>query len=152
MWRFVVVAVGFVAVGALAAPPTPAQSVKYRHEVMEAAGGYMGALAMIVKGESDRAQDAALHANALRDLALTMGGLFPAGSGPAPGLETDAKPEIWSQADKFAAAVKKMETEATKLAEVAKGGDLAAIKAQFGAVGGACGDCHDAYKVDEDHH
>ena len=33
-----------------------------------------------------------------------------------------------------------------KLAQVAKGGDLNAVKAQFGATGKACKSCHDDFK------
>jgi cytochrome c556 len=36
--------------------------------------------------------------------------------------------------------------ELAKLAAVAKGGDLSAIKTQFGAVGASCKACHDAYR------
>ena len=48
--------------------------------------------------------------------------------------------------DDFKAKLEKMQGEAAKLAEVAKGGDLAAIKAQFGETGKACKACHDKYR------
>jgi cytochrome c556 len=132
--------------------PSASQVVKYRQSIMDAAAGHMGALALIAKGQSDRTADVALHANALRDLATTVGALFPAGSGPSTSVETEAKPEIWTDQARFAEVVKAFEAETTKLAEVAATGDLEAFKSQFGAVGGSCGDCHDAFKIDEDHH
>ncbi|MEQ1508053.1 MAG: cytochrome c [Myxococcota bacterium] len=142
-----------LAPAALSAPPTPAASVKYRHAVMEALGGHMAATAMIVKGESDRSQDLVMHATALHDLSTSIASLFPDGTGPgAPGIETDAKAEIWTKKTEFAAAAKKLETESAKLLEAAKKNDPVSLKAALGATGGACGDCHDAFKVDEDKH
>lgn len=60
--------------------------------------------------------------------------------------DTDAKPEIWTDAAKFKSAEEKMQQEMSKLAEVAKGGNLDAIKAQFGATGKACKACHDDFR------
>lgn len=138
-----------LAPAALSAAPSVPLVVKYRHMVMSAAGGHMGAMSMIAKGETDRTQDMVMHAEAMLSLAKVTGSLFPEGSGPQAGVETEAKAEIWSQKDKFAAAVKAFEDESAKLVEVAKKGDVAAFKAQLGAVGGTCGDCHDTFRVDE---
>ncbi len=60
--------------------------------------------------------------------------------------ETKAKPEIWSEADKFRAAQTKMQDEMVKLNAAAKTGDLAQIKAAFGPVGQACKSCHDNFR------
>jgi cytochrome c556 len=38
------------------------------------------------------------------------------------------------------------DAELSKLVAVAKGGDLNAIKPQFGAAGASCKACHDAYR------
>jgi cytochrome c556 len=153
MRGFLVAVALLLAPVALSAPPTPVQIVKYRKAVMDANGGHMRALAMIVKGESDRTGDSLMHATALHDLAKTVGALFPEGTGPGnAAFQTEAKPEIWTQKDKFAALVKTFETESGKLVDAVKKNDAAAIKAAFGATGGACGDCHDAFKVDEEHH
>lgn len=140
-----------LAPAAISAPPSAPMVVKYRHLVMEAAGEHMGALSMIAKGETDRTQDMVMHAEALLGVAKITGSLFPDGSGPQAGVQTDSKAEIWSQKDKFAAAVKAFEDESVKLVDIAKKGDVAALKAQLGAVGGTCGDCHDAFRVDDDH-
>ncbi len=71
---------------------------------------------------------------------------FSEGSGA--GAATDAKPEIWSNFADFSAKMKDLERETAALASVAKGGDEAAIKAQFALTGGTCKACHDQYKVD----
>jgi len=39
-----------------------------------------------------------------------------------------------------------MQAQAAKLAEVAKGGDFNAAKAQLGETGKACKACHDKYR------
>jgi cytochrome c556 len=38
------------------------------------------------------------------------------------------------------------QAEVAKLQAAAKGGDLNAVKTQFGAAGGSCKACHDAYR------
>jgi cytochrome c556 len=132
---------------ALAASPPPAHVAKYRHTVMEAIGEHFGALMMIMKGESDRRQDAVAHAKAIADMAHMAEGLFPAGSGPGPGIETDAKAEIWTDKEKFATAMKRFTTEADKLVTVAATNDVAAFNTQLKALGEACGNCHDSFRV-----
>lgn len=60
---------------------------------------------------------------------------------------TDAKGEIWSQADKFKATYDKQTQEIGKLAAAARSGDEKAMKAAAGDVGKGCGGCHDDFRV-----
>ena len=54
---------------------------------------------------------------------------------------------IWDKWSEFEAAAKKFEAESAKLAEVAQGGDMAAIGQQLGALGKkGCGDCHETFR------
>ena len=78
-----------------------------------------------------------------------MPGWFPAGSGPAPGLKTAAKAEIWAQPDKFAAARDAFVAEAAKFQVIAKSGDAAAIRAEVPKLGATCGGCHDHFREKE---
>lgn len=71
---------------------------------------------------------------------------FPPGSNE--GAPTEAKAEIWTDFTDFSAKMKDLETESAALASIAKGGDEAAIKAQFAKTGGACKACHDKYKAE----
>lgn len=57
-----------------------------------------------------------------------------------------AKPEIWADMAGFEAKQQALATAATALAAVAGDGPDA-FKAAFGPVGGACGDCHKAFRV-----
>jgi cytochrome c556 len=84
----------------------------------------------------------------MANLAKLIPEVFPKGSDT--GAETGAKPEIWAEWDKFTAAAKALETQSTKLAEVAAGGDVAAIGAQLGEVGKACGGCHEPFRKKEE--
>jgi cytochrome c556 len=57
-----------------------------------------------------------------------------------------ALPAIWEQPDKVKDAAQRLQSEVGKLQSVAKGGDESAIKAQIGAVGKACANCHDNFR------
>jgi cytochrome c556 len=61
-----------------------------------------------------------------------------------------ANADIWANWEQFEAAAKTLESEAGKLADAARSGDNAAIKAQFDAFGGACGGCHKPFRIKKD--
>jgi cytochrome c556 len=60
--------------------------------------------------------------------------------------ETRAKPEVWSESEKFRAAASKMQEEVAKLNAATKTGNLETIKAAFGPVGQSCKGCHDHFR------
>ena len=62
--------------------------------------------------------------------------------------DTKAKPEIWTEMDKFREKASKSQEDVVKLNAAAKTGNLDAIKAAAGAVGQSCKSCHDAYRKD----
>lgn len=61
--------------------------------------------------------------------------------------QSNAKPEIWSDAAGFARAIETFKTETQALVRVAAGTDAAAFKAQIQKVGDSCGTCHKAYQA-----
>jgi cytochrome c556 len=63
------------------------------------------------------------------------------------GEKSRALPAIWEQPDKVKSAVQLFTSEVGKLHSVSKGGDEAAIKAQIGAVGKSCANCHDNFRA-----
>lgn len=71
--------------------------------------------------------------------------LYP--DGTQTGMETKAKPEIWSDRAGFEKANAAWIASAGKLEEAAKSGDKAAFAAAFKETGAACGGCHRAYKA-----
>jgi len=70
---------------------------------------------------------------------------FPAGSDKG---DTKALPTVWTDWSGFETASKNLTTEATKLVQLASAGASAdELKAQFGAMGKACGGCHTTYRA-----
>ncbi len=71
------------------------------------------------------------------------------GEGYIPGSDkgrTKAKPEIFTEREKVGEIAKKAAAEIAKLNEVAKAGDVAAIRTQFNATADACDSCHDNFR------
>jgi cytochrome c556 len=60
---------------------------------------------------------------------------------------TKAKPELWTNRADFDQKMDKMVSETSKLPQVARNGDLAALKKAVGDTGGACKACHDDYRA-----
>lgn len=120
-----------------------ANVIKYRKQVMTANASHITAIFSVLKGETSYSGHIAAHARAISDGAAMMPDIFPAGSGDG---DTDAKPEIWQDWVKFEAAAGALKMAAAKLAEIAETGDMAAIGAQAGAVGKACGSCHEPFR------
>ena len=147
--RFGLVAVAaFVGLMAVAEAQTGAlQAIATRQDAMKGQGAAMRSLTPIVRGESPWSQETAVKAaTTLHDTAKVIPSVFPQGSGPDAG-KTDALPAIWQNFADFQAKAKALETESAKLLQLAQAGDQAGFKAQFPAVGRACGGCHQTYRV-----
>jgi len=136
-----------LAVPAWSGDASPDAMVKYRKAAMSATSKHMKSLKMLASGEIVRPGDVAAHADALAAGARDMVSLYPSGTGVDSGLKTDAKAEIWSKSADFAAEAKKFAEATTKLAELAKGGDMKALAAQLETVGDSCKSCHDGFKA-----
>ena len=77
-----------------------------------------------------------------------MGALYVPGSDKdAGGQKTRVKPEFFQQQEEVGKIARAFNAEANKLAEVAAGGDVNAIKAQFGKTGETCKSCHDKFRM-----
>lgn len=122
----------------------PEDAIKYRKSALTVMATHFGRVGAMANGRMPF--DAAFIANNAA-VAENMSKLpwagFVDGSGTG---DTKAKPEIWSDGAKFKAASEKMQAEMSKLAMVAKGGNIDAIKAQVGATGGTCKACHDDFR------
>jgi cytochrome c556 len=123
-------------------------AIKFRRGTFTAMTWYYGPMSRMAKGEMP--YDKALFARNAEYVAflskLPKDGFIP-GSG---GGDTKAKPEIWSNAEKFKEANDRMESEAAKLAELAKGGNLDVLKEQLGKLQKTCKACHDDFKKKAD--
>lgn len=131
---------------AASAADEPQNVVSYRQAVMKAIGGHTGAIAGVVKGEVSYVGHVEGHAHAIAELAKLIPTIFPEGTGPDQ-AETRALPKIWEDWAGFEAAAERLQQEASKLAEVARGGDAAAIGQQMGVMGKeGCGGCHKPFR------
>ncbi len=125
----------------------PEDAIKYRKAGMTMMAAHFGRVAAMASGKAPF--DAKLAADNA-ETATILSKLPYAGfiEGTDKGGDTHAKPEIWTEGDKFRAAASRMQDEMAKLNVAAKAGNLDQIKAAVGAVGQACKACHDTYRRD----
>lgn len=121
-----------------------ADVIKARQEGMKGQGAAMAAIKKVVEGNGTAA-DAVKPAETIAATSAKVPSLFPAGSDK--GAETWAKPEIWANKADFDMKAANTKAAAEKLAASAKAGNMDALKADFAALGGACGACHRPYRT-----
>ncbi|MGQ0560094.1 MAG: c-type cytochrome [Sphingosinicella sp.] len=123
---------------------TPQQIVGARQAAYHLSGAAMGN----AKGVLDAGGDIPRLTYSLRGVARwarALPTMFPdstRGVGP-----TRARPEIWDNRVDFTAKAAAYADAATRLADVARGGDRAAFAAQFDATRATCQACHDVYQL-----
>ena len=120
--------------------------VKQRQAVMTLQGKYWGPIAGMASGKvSPYNADVVLrNATYLENLAqMPWDGFHDSTKGE----KSRALPEVWSQKAKFDELAERLQTETAKLGQAARARDEAGVKAQFGAVGKACGACHDNFRA-----
>ena len=140
----VALALGAVA-GAALAQVKPELLVKQRQSVMTLQGKYFGPLAAMAQGKVPYNADIVKRNAAFLDNLTRMPwDTFDPATKDVKG--SNALPAIWEQQDKFKEAASRLENEAHKLYEVSQSGDENAVKAQIGAVGKACGGCHESFR------
>jgi cytochrome c556 len=70
---------------------------------------------------------------------------FPPGT--ESGAPNRARPEIWSDPEKFKQALAAFQAEVPKLVEAAKAGTPDALRSAFSAVAKGCDGCHDSFRA-----
>lgn len=131
---------------ALPSGMTVKQQIEARQHNLKDMGGAFKTINDQLKTDAPQLAEIRLAATEINGHAQGLGDWFPATTGPESGVKTEAKAEIWSDNATFVAAAQKLKDEAAKLVEVTAGEDVAAIKAQAGATGGACKGCHDKFR------
>lgn len=125
----------------------PAQIIKQRQELMKSNGAAAKTLADMMKGAKPYDQQAAHQAAVtINNNSKQIPTLFPPGSGAEAGVKTGALPAIWQNKAEFDAKAKALQEQSAKLVAA---NDQAAVKAQFGNVGKACGGCHETFRSKE---
>ena len=135
-------------VAAFAALPAQAQfakaedAVAYRQGAYRVLAHHFGSLGAMANDKMPfDAARAAADGEVLAALAKLPARGFVAGA-----ESKAAKPAIWTEADKFKQLDQDLVSAAGKLAEAAKSGDLAQIKAAFGPTAKTCKACHDEFR------
>ena len=122
----------------------PEDAIKYRQSAMAIQGNHLGRVFAMANGRVPF--DAKVAAEQIEIIAMINRLQFAAFVEGSDKGNTKAKPEIWADKDKFAAAVSKSQEDVTKLAAVGKSGNVEQIKAAVGAVAGSCKGCHDVFR------
>jgi cytochrome c556 len=142
------VALGIVAIASTAALAVDKdQVIKDRQALMKEQGADMGAVKGFLDDKNDQTT-ATAKATDLVDAIKKIPSVFPPDTGgPNPDGKYTTKPEIWSDAKGFSAAVDTASEKATALLAAVKGGDKAAIQAAFSDFGkNGCGGCHEKFR------
>ena len=122
----------------------PEDAIKYRKAAFSVMASHFARIGAMVNGRAPfDAKAAAENAEVAALMARLPYTAFVEGTDKG---ETKAKPEVWSEGDKFKAGAAKMQEEMAKLNAAAKTGNLETIKAAFGPVGQSCKSCHDNFR------
>ena len=144
MMAAVAVATLATALPAAAQFQKPEDAIKYRKGAFNVMGNHFARIGAMANGRVPfDARAAQVNAELVNTLAALPWAGFIDGSSSG---DTRAKPEIWTEADKFKAGAQKMQEEVAKLNAAAKTGNLDQIKAAFGEAGKSCKACHDNYR------
>lgn len=136
----------FAAFPAAAQFAKPADAVKYRESAFKLMATHFGRINAMAQGKVPfDAKAVQANAEVLSVIAKLPWDAFPAGSNVG---KTEAKPEVWSQPDKFKSGGQLLIDNVAKLDTAARAGNLDQIKAAAGEVGKSCKACHETYKKD----
>ena len=131
--------------GAALAQAKPEILVKQRQSAMTLIGKYWGPMAGMMQGKIP------YDANVIQRNAGFLDNLsrmpWDGFAESTKDVKSAALPTIWSDSAKFREAASRLENEASRLVQVSRSGDEAAVKAQLGAVGKACGGCHNDFRA-----
>jgi cytochrome c556 len=130
--------------GEALAQAKPEQLVKQRQAAMTLQGKYFGPMVGMAQGKIPYdAKIVQRNAGFLDNLSRMPWDGFAESTKD---VKSAALPAIWSDSAKWSEAADRLQNEASKLYAVSRSGDEAAVKAQIGAVGKACGGCHESFR------
>jgi cytochrome c556 len=139
------------AVLAEGAPPTPEEqarnAVELRQGLFKLMGWNMAPLGAMLRNKLPfDAAVAQKSADRIEQLSLMIPDVFQADTHQFK-IETEALEGIWTSKTDFNAKAAEMNKAAAALNEAAKTGDKAATLKAAGALGKACGSCHDTFRT-----
>ena len=140
-----VLIVAFVLSAAYAQFDKPEDAIKYRQSVMFLIGQHVKRMGAVVQGKAPYEKgDFAANAEVVAMLTTLPWQAFM-----QPGTDkgdTSMTSAVFEKEDQFREIADSLDSSAATLARTAKGGDLNAIKAQFGKVVQNCGTCHKEFR------
>jgi cytochrome c556 len=143
--RFALGAVAALAVfGSAAARADGPDLIAVRQAAFDMNAGSFGLIRMTVATKGD-VKPLENVAKGLAKWAAVIPSMFPKGT--ETGDNTKALPEIWSDPAGFQKVAMEFGASATKLAELAKAGDLDGVAAETKVLGDGCGACHKTYRA-----
>ena len=130
---------------------SPSAAIAARQAGFKAQGAALKTISDQLKAPTPDLAAIRAAANVINNNSRAIRTWFPAGSGPAPGVRTRAKAEIWTNRRGFATAMNNFRAAAPRLKAAADSGDAAAMGAQLRATAGTCGGCHHDFRAEEQH-
>lgn len=128
----------------------PADPIRIRIAGYRELGAAFKALSDALRRGDAPPQALVQPARRIRDASRRQYGWFPRGSGPAQGIKTAARPEIWSQPAKFKSAQDAFAAQAQALERAAATGNPGMVRSEMRKLGAACKGCHDSFRVEAD--
>lgn len=127
--------------------PKPEQLIKWRQSAYQVLAWNSGRIKASLDGSYNK-DEVIKAANAIAAIANSgLGALYAPGTETGKGWhDTTVKPALFTDSAKAGAAAAAFNKEANELAKVAQGGDVVAIKAQYGALTKTCKGCHDDFR------
>ncbi len=122
-------------------------TAEMREKLMKQAGGGIGTMAAMAKGQKDFDQAAVKAAlEAIADTGHKFPNYFGEGT---ENIGDEASPAIWQNMDDFKARSAKLAADAeAQLAQLPT--DAAGLGPVLGAIGPNCGGCHEKYRIKKD--
>ena len=147
---FAVAAMVSVVAGGALAQSAVEGAIKARKAHMQLQAFNLGPLGAMAKGEMpyDAAVASAAAGNLTALVGMNMGRYWPEGSAQGQAEGTRALPAIWENGEDVMAKAAALNEAVTAL-NAAAGTDLASLQGAMGAVGEACGGCHEDYRAPE---
>lgn len=128
--------------------PKPEQLIKWRQSAYQVIAWNSGRIKANVEGPAYNKEEVVKAANTIAAIANSgLGALFAPGTETGKGWhDTSVKPALFTDGAKAGAAAAAFNKEANELSKVAATGDLALVKAQYGALTKTCKGCHDDFR------
>jgi cytochrome c556 len=148
MKKLMLAVLGLTLAGGTVAQVKPEDAIKWRQSAYSTMAWSMARIKMNVEGTYNK-EDVVKAATVIQAIANSgMGSLYLPGTDKGKGWEdTRVKPEFFTNKEGVGKVAMAFNKEANEMAKVAASGDVAAVKEQFGKLGGTCKGCHDDFKM-----